>query len=208
MESEIEMTAAARSLIGVAVCSKDQLFGEALASLLQHEGGFNTPVRETKFGNTLAAARNHDIAVVVLDSSGLTADEAELLPGVRALGAYKLLALAPKPDANLNVDQVVDRNTSAARIFSAVRQLGQQATGIVRERRTSYNNPLHLTKREYDVAQLISRGFSNRRISQQLELREQSVKNLVSVIMRKLNCENRTQVALLIAPGMPRPATD
>ena len=41
----------------------------------------------------------------------------------------------------------------------------------------------------------------NRRISEVTALREQSVKNLVSVIMRKLNCENRVQVALKLTKG-------
>jgi DNA-binding NarL/FixJ family response regulator len=38
--------------------------------------------------------------------------------------------------------------------------------------------------------------MSNRRIAESLGIREQSVKNLVSVLMRKLHCENRVQVAL------------
>jgi DNA-binding NarL/FixJ family response regulator len=38
--------------------------------------------------------------------------------------------------------------------------------------------------------------MSNRRIAHVTGLREQSIKNLVSVVMRKLNCENRVQVAL------------
>jgi DNA-binding NarL/FixJ family response regulator len=41
--------------------------------------------------------------------------------------------------------------------------------------------------------------MSNRKISQITGLREQSIKNLVSVIMRKLHCENRVQVALKLA---------
>ncbi len=53
-----------------------------------------------------------------------------------------------------------------------------------------------LTRREFEVAQLVSKGMSNRKISQVTGLREQSIKNLVSVIMRKLHCENRVQVAL------------
>lgn len=53
-----------------------------------------------------------------------------------------------------------------------------------------------LTRRETEVAQYVAKGLGNRRISQVLSLQEQSVKNLVSAIMRKLNCENRTTVAL------------
>ena len=53
-----------------------------------------------------------------------------------------------------------------------------------------------LTKREAEVAGLVAQGLNNRAISSSLKLQEQSVKNMVSAIMRKLQVENRTQVAL------------
>ena len=56
-----------------------------------------------------------------------------------------------------------------------------------------------MTKREYEVAALVAKGFSNRRVAEVTGLREQSIKNLVSVVMRKLKCENRVQVALRLA---------
>jgi DNA-binding NarL/FixJ family response regulator len=46
---------------------------------------------------------------------------------------------------------------------------------------------------------MVAKGLPNRRIAQSLGLREQSVKNLVSTVMRKLDCENRVQVALKLA---------
>jgi DNA-binding NarL/FixJ family response regulator len=67
---------------------------------------------------------------------------------------------------------------------------------MVREGKRPYRRGNRLTYREYEVAEFVSKGYSNRRISEVSGLREQSVKNLVSVIMRKLQCENRTQVAL------------
>jgi DNA-binding NarL/FixJ family response regulator len=67
---------------------------------------------------------------------------------------------------------------------------------MVREGKRPYRRGNRLTHREYEVAEFVSKGYSNRRISEVSGLREQSVKNLVSVIMRKLQCENRTQVAL------------
>ena len=45
-----------------------------------------------------------------------------------------------------------------------------------------------------------------RRIGQIMGLQEQSVKNLVSVVMRKLNCENRVQVALKMVGVLSDPA--
>ena len=59
-------------------------------------------------------------------------------------------------------------------------------------------NTSQLTTRENEVMLLIGKGCSNRKIADILGIQEQSVKNLVSVILRKLHCENRTQVALFV----------
>lgn len=53
-----------------------------------------------------------------------------------------------------------------------------------------------LTPREREIFELVGRGAPNRRISETLGIREQSVKNLVSTIMRKFGVENRVQLAL------------
>ena len=56
--------------------------------------------------------------------------------------------------------------------------------------------PIKLTKRQIDVVRLLSEGMSNRKISQVLGLKEQSIKNLVSGAMKNLQAENRTQLVL------------
>ncbi|MFI5384709.1 MAG: response regulator transcription factor [Fimbriimonadales bacterium] len=55
---------------------------------------------------------------------------------------------------------------------------------------------LDLSNREYQAACLIAKGYSNRMIAETMALKEQSVKNMVSTVIRKLHCENRVQVAL------------
>ncbi|MBI4948259.1 response regulator transcription factor [Candidatus Berkelbacteria bacterium] len=61
-----------------------------------------------------------------------------------------------------------------------------------------------LTKRENEVGQLIALGLQNKHIASKLNLQEQSIKNLVSSIMRKLGCKNRVQIALFFY-GVKRP---
>ena len=51
-----------------------------------------------------------------------------------------------------------------------------------------------LTRRERQVVELIVKGMSNGEIAAATGLRERSVKNLVSIIMRKLHCEDRVQL--------------
>lgn len=53
-----------------------------------------------------------------------------------------------------------------------------------------------LTKRELDVLRLISKGCSNKKISDELTISERTVKNHISHIFRKINVEDRTQAAV------------
>jgi NarL family two-component system response regulator LiaR len=53
-----------------------------------------------------------------------------------------------------------------------------------------------LTEREMDVLKLITQGFSNREIGEQLHLSEHTVSKYTSSILDKLHLANRTQAAL------------
>jgi len=52
---------------------------------------------------------------------------------------------------------------------------------------------LKISKREYEVLQLINSGHSNLEISQQLFISESTVKSHVSSLLQKLNAKRRTQ---------------
>ena len=56
-----------------------------------------------------------------------------------------------------------------------------------------------LTDGERRVLDLVSRGMTNREISNELHLAEQTVKNYVSVILSKLGMKRRTQAAIYAA---------
>ena len=53
-----------------------------------------------------------------------------------------------------------------------------------------------LTKRELDVLRLISKGCSNKKISDELTISERTVKTHISHIFRKIDVEDRTQAAV------------
>jgi DNA-binding NarL/FixJ family response regulator len=55
-----------------------------------------------------------------------------------------------------------------------------------------------LTRRETEVAELVSTGLSNRQIAAELGTTERTVKGQVSAILSKLHLENRTQIAIWI----------
>ncbi|MGB4209350.1 MAG: response regulator transcription factor [Thermovirgaceae bacterium] len=54
-----------------------------------------------------------------------------------------------------------------------------------------------LTAREREVVHLLSQGYSNQQIAEEMVLSEKTVKNHISHILRKLELKDRTQVAIL-----------
>lgn len=57
--------------------------------------------------------------------------------------------------------------------------------------------PVHITAREMEVIQLVADGLSNRAIAAELGIREQTIKNHLARVMKKLDVSNRVELALL-----------
>jgi non-specific serine/threonine protein kinase len=55
-----------------------------------------------------------------------------------------------------------------------------------------------LTRREEEVALLVARGLTNRRISTELSISENTVANHVARILRKLNLPSRSRIAVWV----------
>ena len=60
-----------------------------------------------------------------------------------------------------------------------------------------------LTQREFEILRLVARGQANAEIAALLHIREQTVKNLVSVLFTKLHVSNRVQLAVLAVRQWP-----
>lgn len=55
-----------------------------------------------------------------------------------------------------------------------------------------------LTAREIEVSCLIANGFSNRQIGEQLKISEQTVKNHIHAVYRKLGVSNRVELTICL----------
>ena len=63
----------------------------------------------------------------------------------------------------------------------------------------------NLTRREYQIATLVGRGESNKRIAQQLAITERTVKAHLTEIFRKLRISDRVKLALIMKDAMRSP---
>jgi DNA-binding CsgD family transcriptional regulator len=61
-----------------------------------------------------------------------------------------------------------------------------------------------LTPREMEVLKCLVRGMPNKLIAAELNCSDQTVKNFITAILRKLNVQNRTEAAVLASKlGLP-----
>jgi DNA-binding NarL/FixJ family response regulator len=76
---------------------------------------------------------------------------------------------------------------------------GRRSVDVARRlRRSRISRVAHgLTEREHQVLRLLADGLSNRQIADELAIAEQSAKNHVSSVLRKLAVPNRTAAAAM-----------
>lgn len=86
-------------------------------------------------------------------------------------------------------DRVLNEDELGDWLFDQYRQIA--ATGIVDDSRF-----VPLSAREMEVLQYVVRGSSNKGIAHALQISQQTVKNHISSILRKLDAKDRTEAAV------------
>jgi len=130
-----------------------------------------------------------DARVIILTSY---IDDDRLLPAIRAGAAGYLLKNA-EPQELARAIRTADAGEALIDPSVAARLVERLATD---DRRDDYES---LTTREREVLELIGRGFSNKRIAQELGVAEKTVKTHVTHVLGKLGVADRTQAALYAA---------
>jgi two-component system, NarL family, response regulator LiaR len=118
-------------------------------------------------------------------------DDDRLLPAIRAGAAGYLLKNA-QPQELARAIRTANDGEALIDPAVAARLVETLASGQQDDR---YDE---LTPREREVLELIGKGFSNKRIAQELGAAEKTVKNHVSHVLAKLGVADRTQAALYV----------
>jgi DNA-binding NarL/FixJ family response regulator len=178
------------------------LMAEAIAALLEQKGHFEVVGYSNSARECLVQVRDRRADAIIAKSSLMQDGSGDLLHGARLVNGFGLIVLSDG-DVVVNAEGeegtlILGRNASAEDLFGTIRQIAPH-TIVPRRLRVRQSSQLGLSAREHEIAELVAKGLSNKRISEIIGLREQSVKNMVSTIIRRLSCENRTQVALKLA---------
>lgn len=175
---------------------------DAMATYLEARGRFEVVSKTDQPRECLAAVREQNVQVILAEEAHLDEAQRQYLLGAHMLGSFGLL-LITNGEVD-DIDPAEAANTLSLKaprdeFINRVRVAGEpyEVTALGRRGRRS-DKPLGLSSREYEIAKLIAKGYSNRSISEETGIQEQSVKNSVSTILRKTQSENRTQLALKI----------
>ena len=127
--------------------------------------------------------RYPDIEIIALTS----VLEDEKVVGAVQAGATGYLLKDSKPQELIEAIHAAGRGEVCLHPEAAKRLMRQVKTPDMRE---------SLTPRETDILKMISRGYSNKDISKELDLSEYTIKAHVSSLLSKLELSSRTQAAL------------
>lgn len=145
-------------------------------------------------------------SLLILDPWSMSEADRFYLEGACEVGGIAMILVVPEglvgPDGAVTPLSLSDFRREILRLLGS-----QAADGYVpvparyrtrRGRPRTMTNNLPLGAREYEIAVAVAQGYSNRQIAEQLNLREQTVKNVVSTILTKLECSTRVDLCRVV----------
>lgn len=209
--------------VTVVVADHQPLYRRGVRWSLEREGDAFV-VGEAGDGPTaISLIERHAPAVALLQSDlpGLNGAEVSRRVGHRLPGVRTILVVAEETDEQRAVAldagawEVVAKGVDADELVAVVRRVAGRdrqaleaaprggpapvpgdSAGIALARLAPGALPAPLSARELRILDLIARGESNREIAGSLAVSEQTVKNAVSSILRKLGVGDRTQAVI------------
>jgi DNA-binding NarL/FixJ family response regulator len=198
-----------RSKISVVVVAAERLFRLGLARLLGEDECLDVIGVSDGEPELLELCTATSVDVVLIDLELSRADGIDL---VRLLASQcpntRTLVLTSNPDWRVRPAMIAGaagvllKDTSPEAIRAAVVSvhLGDQVLCNEAARWVLGEEPsTHLTQRESAVLRMVAQGANNAEIALQLHLGQKTVRNYVSRLYRKLDLNNRAQIATYLA---------
>ncbi|MFB6816671.1 DNA-binding response regulator [Streptomyces sp. NPDC056347] len=191
------------SMIRLLLAEDQSMVREALAALLGLEPDIEVVAQVARGDEVLAAARQHDIDVALLDIEmpGMTGiDAAALLR--RELPAVKLVVVTTfgrpgylRRAMESGADAFLVKDAPAAELAAAVRKVlaGERVIDPTLAAAALADGASPLTERERDVLRVAADGSTNAEIATALHLSQGTVRNYLSTAIQKLAARNRAE---------------
>lgn len=188
--------------MSVIVIHADPLFGSAIGSLIEREGGFSLSSVTADARAGIEEADAQAARVLLVDVHSADALSPADLKALKAKGC-RVGVLCSEDTISTRAaaiaDAVLNTHDGPEALFERLSDLGARRKGLyVAEDAAAYLG-IRLSRREQSAASYVAKGMSNRDIAEAMQVTEQSVKNYLRRLMRKLNCKNRVQLLLKLS---------
>jgi len=184
----------------IAISSKNRLFREGLASILKGQEDCVIVAQSTSAQAALKTSGYRRPQVLIIDRAGAERGDLDYALGARLYQNFGIVLIAGPGMDVAGFEKVVRYDKSGYELVNAVRSVKSPDIGINRRRRgVDPADPLGLTARERQLAELAGQGLSSREIAEATGLKQLTAKNTVARIMHKLGCNNRVQLAHVLA---------
>lgn len=204
--------------IQVMVVDDHELIREIVSSILETQPGMRVVYKARNGYDALNFLKDNKVDIILLDILMPYMNGLEALKQIKQMKyKTKVIMLSASEDKtiilsalNSGADGYLSKDVTSSKITEAVAEVYKGNSYIYPpvsqmitrdfdyvknqiEENTKINK---LTKREHEIMELIAQGMSNIQIAQNLEISDKTVKNHVSSILKKLNLNDRTQVAV------------
>ena len=218
---------AASETVQVFILAENRLLREALTRILNKKTDIQVVGASAFAPEIVQQIASSGAEVLLSDSAAVALSELRLVPEVKAiLPNLKVVMVGMDADRELFLRAVRDgivgyvlKEASAAEVAEAVRAVAngeavcppvlcltlfeQISKPKISPNQFVIKHNLGLTRREQQLVHLISRGLTNKEIAADLHLSEQTVKNHVHRMLRKLGAGDRlAAVELCRVPGV------
>lgn len=120
-----------------------------------------------------------------------TFKDSEYIRGAIKNGAEGYILKSNSTESIINSIQAVYKGNL---VFD--KEVAEFISGVMDRETKLTRKELDVTQKEYEIMELVSRGFSNKEIADKLFMSEGTVRNNISVILDKLSLRDRTQLAI------------
>lgn len=189
--------------IKVLIFDKHKLYKDALSHILKDKEWIKSVFSISQYEHVLPVLDKFYPDMVLINSFKVEHDKLEkLVKGIKNRDNDISIFLLKNEDTLLhrNTDRFVDLsipiNKDHKYLYKMIQKyVSNNEDSSVQESAGSYKFH-NLSDREMDVISLISKGMSNKEISEELLITERTVKNHVSSILKKLSVNDRTQALI------------
>jgi len=205
--------------ISVFLLAENRLLREALAKILNKKTDITVVGSAPLSSGVVLKITASSPQVLLFDPPHNTRGECSIIPPLRkALPTLKVVMIGMDPDKELFLRAVRDgiagyvlKDATAPEVADAVRSVAENQAvcpaalcqalfEYVARQSPAYPNLLvkhhmGLTRREQQLVEMIGRGFTNKEIAVTLGLSEQTIKNHIHRMLRKLGASDRLAAA-------------